>query len=186
MTHLIADKEKNSASYKENRLESLSEEKIVKIKKFCKEYIAKLQRKLEKSGKIEKRKSRGSSSSKANGHKHDATPSTAVVTPNSGDGEAIEMTVEEAMDMDPDDQVDYNDEYMDETGNTDDGDDEKTKSSPTSAVGLMPPTSINERPSGQCRTDQEYHIPSNGWGPHSRNSDWPESVSVSRVKPDWD
>ena len=180
-------------------MESLSEEKIVKIKKFCKEYISKLQRKLEKSGKIEKRKSHGSSPSKANGHKHDATPSTVVASPNSGDGghgsgsvnddgEEIEMTVEEAMDMDPDDQVDYNDEEMYEAGKTEDSDDEETKSSPPSAVPLMPsrPIDVNERPSDQWGMNREYHTPSDGWGPNWRNSNQQESVSVSRFKRDCD
>lgn len=48
MTQTIADKEKKSSSYKENRLETLSDEKVAKIKKFAKEYITKLLRKLEK------------------------------------------------------------------------------------------------------------------------------------------
>ncbi|KAJ7770712.1 hypothetical protein B0H16DRAFT_1253115, partial [Mycena metata] len=36
LTQLIADKEKKSASYKENKLEALSDEKVTKIKKFSK------------------------------------------------------------------------------------------------------------------------------------------------------
>ena len=36
LTHVIADKEKKSASYKEGKLDSLSDEKTVKIKKFAK------------------------------------------------------------------------------------------------------------------------------------------------------
>ncbi|KAF7793530.1 hypothetical protein EIP86_004644 [Pleurotus ostreatoroseus] len=47
---VIAEKEKKSHSYKENKLDALSEEKVVKIKKFAKEYIAKVLRKLEKAG----------------------------------------------------------------------------------------------------------------------------------------
>ncbi|PCH43100.1 SET domain-containing protein [Wolfiporia cocos MD-104 SS10] len=50
LTHIIAEKEKKSVSYKEGRLDSLSEEKVTKIKKFAKEYIAKILRKLEKAG----------------------------------------------------------------------------------------------------------------------------------------
>lgn len=48
LTHIIAEKEKKSSSYKEGRLDSLSDEKIAKIKKFAKEYIAKLLHRLEK------------------------------------------------------------------------------------------------------------------------------------------
>jgi histone-lysine N-methyltransferase SETD2 len=36
LTQLIADKEKKSGSYKENKLEALSDEKVAKIKKFSK------------------------------------------------------------------------------------------------------------------------------------------------------
>ncbi|OBZ74746.1 Histone-lysine N-methyltransferase, H3 lysine-36 specific [Grifola frondosa] len=49
LTHTIAEKEKKSTSYKEGRLDALSDEKVTKIKKFAKEYIAKVLRKLEKS-----------------------------------------------------------------------------------------------------------------------------------------
>ncbi|KAJ7160997.1 hypothetical protein C8R46DRAFT_357675 [Mycena filopes] len=94
LTQLIADKEKKSSSYKENKLEALSDEKVAKIKKFSKEYIAKVVRKMEKSG----HKHRAPSSSTTQ------TTPTAVDTPNSIDGVdtvMMEMTVEEAMDMDP-------------------------------------------------------------------------------------
>ena len=46
LTQLIADKEKKSSSYKENKLDAFSDEKKAKIKKFSKEYIAKILRKL--------------------------------------------------------------------------------------------------------------------------------------------
>ncbi|KAF7326676.1 Histone methyltransferase [Mycena venus] len=96
LTQLIAEKEKKSGSYKENKLEALSDEKVAKIKKFSKEYIAKVVRKMEKSG----HKHRPPSSSTTQ-----ETPSrSAVDTPNSIDGVdtvMTEMTVEEAMDMDP-------------------------------------------------------------------------------------
>ncbi|KAG6836961.1 hypothetical protein H0H93_000353 [Arthromyces matolae] len=51
LTQIIADKEKKSSSYKEGRLEKLSDEKVAKIKKFAKEYIAKILRKIGKSDK---------------------------------------------------------------------------------------------------------------------------------------
>ncbi|KAJ6554544.1 hypothetical protein B0H19DRAFT_150279 [Mycena capillaripes] len=94
LTQLIAEKEKKSGSWKENKLDALSDEKVAKIKKFAKEYIAKVVRKMEKSG----NKHRPPTSSTTQ------TTPTAVETPNSIDGVdtvMTEMTVEEAMDMDP-------------------------------------------------------------------------------------
>ncbi|KAJ7146126.1 hypothetical protein C8R44DRAFT_756649 [Mycena epipterygia] len=94
LTQLIADKEKKSSSYRDNKLEALSDEKVTKIKKFAKEYIGKVVRKMEKSG--HKKRPPSSSATQAT--------SSAVDTPNSLDGvdaEMTEMTVEEAMDMDP-------------------------------------------------------------------------------------
>ncbi|KAJ7042863.1 histone methyltransferase [Mycena alexandri] len=111
LTQLIADKEKKSASYKENKLEVLSDEKVAKIKKFSKEYIAKVVRKMEKSG----HKHQAPSSSTAQ------TTPTAVDTPNSIDGVdtvMTEMTVEEAMDMDPTSESDEEGEI----GEREDGD----------------------------------------------------------------
>lgn len=97
MTQVIADKEKKSSSYREGRLDALSEEKVTKIKKFAKEYITKVIRKIEKSGKRVKLA--------------EDTPSTSMHTPNSQDDDGREtqmqennmtMSVEEAMDMDAD------------------------------------------------------------------------------------
>lgn len=98
LTQIIADKEKKSSSYKEWKLDQLSDEKVAKIKTFAKEYIAKVLRKLEKSG----HRPRPSSSTATR-----ATPSTSLGTPNSTEGADgvtanVSMSVEEAMDMDPD------------------------------------------------------------------------------------
>jgi [histone H3]-lysine36 N-trimethyltransferase len=88
LTQIIADKEKKSSSYKENKLDSLSEEKTTKIKKFAKEYIAKIMRKLEKSGQAKRRSSHSNGSGKdkdqapANGKGQLPTPATTV-TPDS-------------------------------------------------------------------------------------------------------
>lgn len=196
MTHLIADKEKKSASYKENRLEALSEEKVAKIKKFCKDYIAKLLRKLEKSGKIHRH---GSSSSKSNGHGHHATPSTSVNTPNSGDGddgEGMEMSVEEAMDLEADDDAGYNEEDTYDAGGADEGDTydyEKAKSSPAFApVPTSSSTSTSAYPQRRPGPDD-----SNGDASPSNNGrdvgrllgerlpDWSKPGSVYDFKPDW-
>ncbi|KAI0287878.1 hypothetical protein BC826DRAFT_1041913 [Russula brevipes] len=51
LTHIIAEKEKKSSSYKDkdsNKLDALSEEKKTKIKKFAREYIQKVLHKLDK------------------------------------------------------------------------------------------------------------------------------------------
>lgn len=101
LTQIIADKEKKSSSYKESKLESLSDEKVAKIKKFAKDYIAKVLHKMEKSGK----KRNGSSSSTVPTH---ATSSASEETPNphgEADGADVamaEMSVEEAMDLEDD------------------------------------------------------------------------------------
>lgn len=127
LTGVIAEKEKKSSSYKNSKLEALSEEKVVKIKKFSKEYIAKVLRKLEKSGK----RSKPSNSVLP-------TPSTSTHTPSSHDGgddtpsHAISMSVEEAMGMDPD---------------SDNGDDDEEMGTPVdqqtspSSVSMAPPLS---------------------------------------------
>jgi histone-lysine N-methyltransferase SETD2 len=94
LTQIIADKEKKSSSYKESKLDALSDDKVAKIKKFSKEYIAKILHKMEKSGK----KRNGSSSTHAGS-------SASAETPNShgdidgADTVMAEMTVEEAMDL---------------------------------------------------------------------------------------
>ncbi|KAF8889066.1 hypothetical protein BD779DRAFT_1439557, partial [Infundibulicybe gibba] len=111
LTQIIAEKEKKSSSYKEKRLESLSEEKVVKIKKFAKDYIAKVLRKLEKGGKLTRQTSSSSAA--------EATPSTSRDTPNSSAGADVamaEISVEEAMDMDFDSE---SDEENDANGSAD-------------------------------------------------------------------
>ncbi|TFK88803.1 hypothetical protein K466DRAFT_585207 [Polyporus arcularius HHB13444] len=99
LTHAIAEKEKKSSSYKEGRLETLSEEKTVKIKKFAKEYIAKVLRKLDKSGKR---------------RKHVSTTAGSSSTPDSRhDDSAAPATVEDVMDLDPDEDIadDHSDDH---------------------------------------------------------------------------
>jgi [histone H3]-lysine36 N-trimethyltransferase len=112
LTQIIADKEKKSSSYKEWKLDRLSDEKVAKIKKFAKEYIAKVLRKLEKPG----HRPRPSSSTATQ-----ATSSTSLDTPNSAEGvdgvtADMSMSVEEAMDMDPDSDSDGDEEEDDVEG----------------------------------------------------------------------
>ncbi|CAA7262089.1 unnamed protein product [Cyclocybe aegerita] len=119
LTQIITDKEKKSSGYREGRLEALSEEKVGKIKKFAKEYIAKILRKMEKSGKGHHHHhhhrppgssaSATASTSTSTPSAMDNTPSTSMHTPNSNDGEdahihdaSMSMSVEEAMGMDSD------------------------------------------------------------------------------------
>lgn len=116
LTQVIADKEKKSSSFKEGRLESLSEEKTNKIKKFSKDYIAKILRKLEKSGRYSSQSSNPTAGSS----------STHTQTPNSIDGgdtanlpADATMSVEEAMDLDSDSDSDSEQDH--EAVDEDDG-----------------------------------------------------------------
>lgn len=105
MTQIITEKEKKSSSYRDNKLDSLSEEKVVKIKKFAKEYIAKVIRKMEKSG---KHPSKAGSSASASIVRDTPTSSTAQQTPNSNDGDNAQYTslsVEDAMQINFDSDV---------------------------------------------------------------------------------
>lgn len=132
LTQVIAEKEKKSSSYKENRLESLSDEKVAKIKKFSKDYIAKVLHKLEKS---KRPRHSHSSSSTVN-----ATPSSSTVmdTPNSNDGAdgsangepPMQMSVEEAMGMEEDVDSELDD-------SDDDDEEDHQESSPMKASSSM-------------------------------------------------
>ncbi|GLB44230.1 putative class V-like SAM-binding methyltransferase superfamily, Histone-lysine methyltransferase family. SET2 subfamily protein [Lyophyllum shimeji] len=86
LTQIITEKEKKSSSYKENRLDKLSEEKVVKIKKFAKEYIAKILRKLAKSGKRGAPPPSPSSTSQSQ-----VATRSVQETPNSTDGADVVM-----------------------------------------------------------------------------------------------
>ncbi|KZT68078.1 hypothetical protein DAEQUDRAFT_766652 [Daedalea quercina L-15889] len=105
LTHIIAEKEKKSSSYREGRLDALSDEKVVKIKKFAKEYIAKILRKMEKK----RRESGGGPSSASTLQGTSASPS--VMSPSlEGEGAdadteaSLAATVADVMDLDgPDD-----------------------------------------------------------------------------------
>jgi histone-lysine N-methyltransferase SETD2 len=91
LTHVIAEKEKKSSSYKDGKLDVLSDEKTSKIKKFAKEYITKVLRRLEKS----KRKASS-----------DAPAASSVVANideldhEEGGDVPMVMSVEQAMDLD--------------------------------------------------------------------------------------
>jgi len=119
LTYLIVEKEKKSSSYKENKLEALSDEKVSKIKRFSREYITKLVRKLEKAGGSRKVGLKPSTSRRGQGHHathtHTHTPSTSAATPSSAHEDAqldaveMEMSVEEVVDV-GDDSMDDDDD----------------------------------------------------------------------------
>lgn len=84
LTHIIAEKEKKSSSFKENKLDALSEEKKAKIKKFAREYVQKILHRLE-------RKSR------------QTTGSTTPVTPQRGMPPPLNDEVDMSVDGDEED-----------------------------------------------------------------------------------
>jgi hypothetical protein len=174
LTQLIADKEKKSSSYRDNKLDALSDEKVVKIKKFAKEYIAKVVRKAEKSG----HKKRPHSSSAEQG------PSSALDTPNSIEGvdtEMTEMTVEEAMDMDPATESD------DEGGEEDGADAAISMPMEVDETSTGPPAhsaqsgdTVDSRPPTPSTVDPRRppnEEPTCAWDPHER-TDPPNGGSV--------
>uniref|UniRef100_D8QG04 Histone-lysine N-methyltransferase, H3 lysine-36 specific n=1 Tax=Schizophyllum commune (strain H4-8 / FGSC 9210) TaxID=578458 RepID=D8QG04_SCHCM len=128
LTHIIAEKEKKSSSFKEGKLDALSEEKVYKMKKFSRDYIAKVMRKYQEKekGKASRRPAGddAASASATPGASTSGTPgastsSAALDTPD------MEMTVEEAMDMEPDaDDKDEKDE-SDSESESDSEDEEK-------------------------------------------------------------
>ncbi|KAG6331704.1 hypothetical protein ID866_7384 [Astraeus odoratus] len=127
LTHIIAEKEKKSSSYKEGKLDALSDEKTTKIKKFSKEYIAKVLRKLEKS--------RRKSSSDGPSHKDDTSNKDLPDTCDDGEVE-MSMSVEQAMDLGSDDEADM-DGAEDMQHSSDEGD-----PSPMEGVMERPPDSV--------------------------------------------
>lgn len=157
LTQIIADKEKKSSSYKEGKLDSLSEDKIVKIKKFSKEYIAKVLRKMEKANGGHRRRPSSTTTTETQG----TSSSTLVDTPNSADGADVvmgEMTIEEAMDMDPDSD-------SDSEGEGDEDSHDKSFLSPPDPMDASPldgPPSMNTSDPRRRRSSEDTEM---GWEP---------------------
>ena len=92
LTHLITEKEKKSTSYETAKLDSLSDEKQQKIKKFVKDYVAKILRKMRDR--------------KSKNHRHNEKPLSSGVpprqtsgdTPNSNDSPEGLATIEVEID----------------------------------------------------------------------------------------
>ncbi|KZT23009.1 SET domain-containing protein [Neolentinus lepideus HHB14362 ss-1] len=129
LTQLISEKEKKSNSYKEGKLDAFSEEKTAKIKKFAKEYIAKLMRKLEKSGQRRKPSSSSSSSKGPNGAPMSSSTLNEDAEEGMEDDEPMAMTVEEAMDMEDD----ADDSYKKNREHDDAADGQESPASPSTA-----------------------------------------------------
>lgn len=101
LTHIIAEKEKKSSSYRENKLEALSEEKQTKIKKFAREYIHKVLHRLERA---KRSRPPDSATTPTTPLRADNMPPPLPHDDNDDDDEMdeMEMSVEEAMDLSPD------------------------------------------------------------------------------------
>jgi hypothetical protein len=182
LTQIITDKEKKSSSYKDGKLDALSEEKIAKIKKFSKEYIVKVLRKLEKSGKRHRPPSSAATQ---------ATASTSTNTPNSTDGADVvmaDMMVEEAMDMDSDSDIDAEGEEEDVADNAINGLAEQSaspKSSPPepptpSDASVIHPMEVDDQPELSTQPSDPRRRPplearEFGWEPHKQ----PNGVSTT-------
>ncbi|KAN0141834.1 hypothetical protein V8E53_000296 [Lactarius tabidus] len=97
LTHIIAEKEKKSSSFKENKLDALSDEKKAKIKKFAREYVHKILHRLERN----KRTGRPTT-----------TGTTTPVTPQRGGADGMPPPLDDEVDMsvDGDDDDDDDDE----------------------------------------------------------------------------
>ena len=158
LTHIIAEKEKKSSSYKANVLEALSDEKTTKIKKFAREYIHKVLHRLERG----KRRPPDSAASATASITTPTTPQRAHMPPplphnNDDDDELpvngmdeMEMSVEEAMDLSPDE---------DEPGDGDEDDQptpvdvEPAESDTSTAVAAPPPADPRLRARSAAVTD---------------------------------
>ncbi|KAI0790974.1 hypothetical protein C8Q75DRAFT_716161 [Abortiporus biennis] len=102
LTCIIAEKEKKSSSYKEGKLDSLSDEKTAKIKKFAKEYIVKVLRKMEKK----RRSSEQHSERTPSGSGSTSTPGHHGSDDMQEDHSLPDIPLEDVMDVDIDEEED--------------------------------------------------------------------------------
>ncbi|EIN05933.1 hypothetical protein PUNSTDRAFT_54761 [Punctularia strigosozonata HHB-11173 SS5] len=144
LTQIIADKEKKSSSYKEGKLDSLSDEKTAKIKKFAKEYVAKVIRKLEKSGQAKRRSSQGKD------QKQLPTPATTSTPDSPGANAAAEPDISLSAVFD-DDAMDVDGHGAEEDGLDGDHDvaAEEGKGSPNTSPRHASPNGLHDESSGQ-------------------------------------
>ncbi|KAJ3904103.1 histone-lysine N-methyltransferase [Lentinula edodes] len=111
LTQKVAEREKKSSAYQQNKLDNLSDEKVAKIKKYAKEYIDKLLHRMDK----EQGHRKPSSSASASVSAASTTPSGLVGSPSSAIGTPTSTTLpvdlaavalDDAMDMDTDSELD--------------------------------------------------------------------------------
>lgn len=203
MTHIITEKEKKSISYKEGRLDALSDEKAVKIKKFAKEYIAKVLRKLEKS-KSDQSPFKPSSSHHKDRNRdriHDE-PSGSVPSLDArrngedgdgdGDGDGDEdgedaemvMSVEQAMDLGSDSEDGDHDPYHGPDGDADmdmqhSSDEVDHDPSPMEGV-VHPPASVSVTPITPPQQQQTLDPRLMSMKHRSEESGWdPDAIRVA-------
>lgn len=181
LTQIIADKEKKSNSYQSGKLDSLSDEKVVKIKKFAKDYIVKVLRRLEKSS--------GHRSSSSHATTHDPRQSHASTsTPRSDSAGAsnmadAEINVNDTLDLGGD-EGDNDDEDAEGDVDDDEGTGSADPSPQTDAQGPEPSVTIVDHNS--CDRALEGHglgisfvVPSTppGKAKRSRWDEGPEATS---------
>ncbi|KAH8112060.1 hypothetical protein DFH11DRAFT_1512097 [Phellopilus nigrolimitatus] len=99
LTLIVLEKEKKSNSYQSGHLDSLSDEKVAKIKKFSKDYITKLLRRIEKSGPSKLPHGSGSKASTS--------------TPNTNASVEPEANLEDTLDFDGNDDDEADDDVND-------------------------------------------------------------------------
>lgn len=121
LTEIIAEKEKKSSSYKEGKLDAFPDEKAAKIKKFSKEYIAKVVRKIKEKKKRKQQRQQGASGSGSSSRRESLGEGDADADEFEAEGEGEEMSAEalrsmiaEAIDIGGDDDCENQDDEGDD------------------------------------------------------------------------
>jgi len=94
LTEVVAEKEKKSSSYKEGKLDAFSDEKIAKIKKFAKDYITKVIRKIKEKKKKHQRHQQSTSGSGSSSRRESLGNGDADADDLDVEGEGEEMSAE--------------------------------------------------------------------------------------------
>ncbi|KZT03301.1 SET domain-containing protein [Laetiporus sulphureus 93-53] len=185
LTHIIAEKEKKSSSYREGKLDALSEEKTVKIKKFAKEYIAKVLRKLEKPDDRRASGSRSKPSSTANDSSSVAAScSGSILAP---DESMPVISVDDMMDIDGSDHEEdegHDQDMADGEGEVDSPDQHDSPPESVSPESTpLPPQREERRALVHTVSDPRlrHRTEESGWDPHQDNLavlPGPSAVSV--------
>ncbi|KAI0052410.1 hypothetical protein FA95DRAFT_1483622 [Auriscalpium vulgare] len=160
LTHIIAEKEKKSSSYRESKLDALSDEKQAKIKKFAREYIHKVLHKMEKH---RKRPPESSASTTSSRHAQANASGSASYEPEEDADGGMAMTVEEAMDMSDDEPEPEHedDEDRDDEIREADAVEERSPSDTSRSV-----SAVVADPRLRARAEKDKEL---GWDPHRVN-----------------